>query len=242
MNTLHPSSGTLPVVGIPGTLCNLNLWKEIQHSLPESFLSVETEGDSLEAAAAAILKKVPERFILLGFSLGGIIAFEMLRQAPQRIGGLILIGVNPHPLAGTAQKGVEEKIRRVRSGEMMTLVKGFRPLYLGRINQDNEPLFSSIIKMADTFTPDQFIDQLQISKIRPQSLSTLKKQDPPTLLICGEEDCLCPPEFHREIAKQLTSVTLQIIPHAGHFALLEEPEEVGTTISKWLTLFFKKTS
>ena len=230
----------LPLLLLPGSLCTdllfqaqISFFKGHREVIVASFFNC----DSIEAMATKVLNEAPEEFALAGLSMGGIVAFEMFRQAPQRIKRIALLDTNPRgelpenvpirqqQVNNVAQGGVE-RLRTLVSQQLM-------PKYAFDSEQllQLEPL---VMKMALDVGADEFINQWRALASRVDSWSTLKDIRCPTLILCGAQDVLCNEKLHRDMALEIKHAKLEIIQEAGHLSTLDAPEQVNRALENWL--------
>ena len=227
-----------PLVMLPGTLCDARLWCHQQHALADLVeplvMPVGTDPD-LGALAARILAQAPPRFALAGLSFGGILAFEIYRRAPERISRLALLDTNARAdtAQGSAAKRAQLEFAATRGLEALVREE-LMPLYLYSEHLQDRALVQTIVDMALDSGPAVFANQVQAVLGRPDSRADLAAIDCPTLVLCGREDALCPPQRHEEIAAGIPAATLCVIDACGHMSTLEQPEQVNTAMRRWL--------
>ena len=176
-----------------------------------------------------------ERFCVAGLSMGGIVAMELLRQAPERIAGLALLDTNHRAEAPERRAARAAQIARARAGRLReVLVEEMKPNYLAPANRSNAALLDLVLAMGLALGPDVFERQSLALRDRPDSAGTLAAYGGPALVLCGRHDSLCPPERHREMASLLAASDLAVIEDAGHLATLESPAAVNAHLSAWL--------
>ena len=230
----------LPLLLLPGSLCTdllfqaqISFLKGHREVIVASFFNC----DSIEAMATKVLNEAPAEFALAGLSMGGIVAFEMFRQAPQRIKRIALLDTNPsselpertvirhQQISSVAQGGVESLRTLVRQQIMPKYA--FDPEQLLQL----EPL---VMKMALDVGADEFINQWRALASRGDSWGMLKDIRCPTLILCGAHDALCNEKLHRDMALEIKHARLEIIEEAGHLSTLDAPEQVNRILENWL--------
>lgn len=226
-------TGTLPLVLLPGTLCDARLFGPMLEQLPDVTTIVpELRGaGSTPAMAAALLASLPLRFALVGFSLGGIVALEMAAQAPERIVGLALLDTTarPDPADNHAAR------RRDSSAARRQGTSGYVDLLLPRaLVRRSAEVTALLHAMATTLGPEALAEQSEIAIHRADSRPRLARIAVPTLVLHGAADSVCPPEAHAEIARAIPGARLAAIADAGHFAPLENPRAVAAELARWL--------
>lgn len=218
---------------IPGTLCTERTFAEQVTGLgdvAEPFVRLPLEGSNLEACVAEILGDVPERFSLLGFSLGGLVALEVMRQAPERIARLCLLATNPR---GSTPQNLETWARWRREAER----GGFPDIVQAHaegVYSENREARTVVTEMACEMGPKPFVTQLDILESRPDSRPSLSVISCPTLLVVGEQDRVTPLELHEEMCALIPGSRLKTLPTCGHYAALESPQAVTELLCDWL--------
>ena len=231
------SAASQNIVFVPGLLCTGDLFAaQIAHFAGKHHCQVadHTTADTLEGIAAAILAAAPERFVLAGLSMGGYIAFEMLRAAPERITRLALLDTNAR-----ADRPEQFKQRRVLMGAAQTIgvraVQGMLLRYLIHKDRlDDRALTSRVLLMADGIGVNAFIRQQQAIMGRPDNRPFLAEIKCPTVIVVGNEDALTPVKVSEEMHAGLPGSILEVIPHCGHLATMEAPEAVNAILDAWL--------
>ena len=194
-----------------------------------------TGADSIPALAARVLEEAPPRFALAGLSMGGIVAMEILRQAPGRVSRLALMDTNHRAETPDRQAMRGPQVERVLRGELrQILIEEMKPLYLAPENRSDERILACALDMAVDLGPEVFARQSEALRTRPDQSATLAATEAPALVLCGAHDTLCPVERHREMAALLPNARLEIVPGAGHLATLERPAETTEALHRWL--------
>ena len=210
---------TVPLL-LPGTLCDAALWTGV--SLPAEARMLDTvRGGSLAEVAALALKNAPARFHLVGFSLGAIIAFEVLRLAPQRVARLTLISANPHAPSSAQLESWAEQERQVRAGKFEALAATLAPA---------GPQHEQVLEMALRVGPEAFLEQLGLLRSRPDSRQTLAGYSGPLTLLVGQVDTVTPPRLSEEMKALAPQAHLRVIPNAGHYLPLDAPQAVSDAL------------
>ncbi|WP_166385852.1 alpha/beta fold hydrolase [Polaribacter sp. 11A2H] len=228
---------TEKLIMIPGTLCDEALFK---HQITElsiiadCYIASTTSAASLQQVAKNILDKYSGDLSIMGLSYGGIIAFELLRQAPHRIKRLILLNTN------YKEPSEQTRISQQRFVGMAYLegVKGFTSTILIDAmlhpkNAKNKELREVVLNMALNIGVAGFFNQVKAQLGRPDSTKDLQNIKCPTLIITGREDVICPIKLHEEMAAAIPNSVLKIIEECGHLSTLEQPKLVSNTILNW---------
>ncbi|MEM1110438.1 MAG: alpha/beta fold hydrolase [Pseudomonadota bacterium] len=229
-----------PLVLLPGMMCDWRLWRHQIDALSlggERAVSVGdiTRGCSVPALAEHVLAEAPERFALAGLSMGGIVALEIWRQQPERVSRLALLDTNHLADPSERQALRNDQIARVLNGELMPILREeLKPNYLASVHRGNTGLLDEVMAMGVELGATVFERQSIALRDRPDSGLTLGTINRPTLVLCGDEDQLCPPERHRAMAALLPDPELVVIQQCGHLATLEQPAAVTQALSNWL--------
>lgn len=224
------------LIFIPGNMCDARLWREVS-DLPEWVrIDAPLLGQaSISAMASAVLAKINGPIIPVGFSMGGIVALEMARQAPERIKAMVLIDTNAG--ADLPERAALRPIQqtRVRIGEMAKIIADeLKPAYLAVSNRDDETLKQLLFDMAMELGEDVFLSQSEALRTRADLGPVLDTFAGPVAVMCGREDRLCPPALHEAMAYRAKNARLTIIPGAGHMLPLEQPAAFSAALTVWL--------
>ncbi|MBI2278275.1 MAG: alpha/beta hydrolase [Dechloromonas sp.] len=222
---------------LPGLLNDASLFTDQVAAL--SPLGVVEVGDLTAAAtipemAASVLKAASAgRFVLLGLSLGGYVAFEIMRQAPERVAGLVLMDTTARPETAEAT-AKREALIKLAATDLDAVTEQLLPR-LSHPERMNLPAVRGVIQsMAASLGKDVFVRQQRAIMGRPDSRPTLATIACPTLVICGRDDLITPPELATEMAEGIRHAGLSIIEHCGHLATLDQPEEVSRLLVDWI--------
>ena len=225
---------------LPGLLCNGALFEPVNTLLPPTikpFCATIPPETTMCELAKAVLEQASDEFILGGLSMGGILAFEVYRQAPQRVKGLILLDTNAAADRPTMTKERNRLVAMAQQGHFSSITpEHLMPLLIHPDRQNDSGLVELINRMAEDVGIDAFVAHAQALQMRSDSTGMLKDITVPTLVICGKDDQLCPVRNHTTIAEQLPQCSLQIIPHCGHLSALEAAKVVSYSIRCWLRL------
>lgn len=231
------------LVLLPGLMCDADVWSPLYHHLPAGVAPwVADYGltNSLTAMAQAVLRQAPaERFAVAGHSMGGRVALELVRLAPQRVSHLALLdtGFLPCPPgeAGTqeaAKRHALLEIARTQGVRSMaqTWVQGM--VHPARLQ--DAALVSAIVDMFARKSAEVFACQIEALLARPDASDVLRRLSMPTLLQCGAQDSWSPPAQHENMRALAPHAVLDVVPDAGHMAPMERPQAVAQGWQRWL--------
>jgi pimeloyl-ACP methyl ester carboxylesterase len=190
--------------------------------------------DSLGAMAEELLAKTPARFTLIGLSLGGYLAFEIIRQQLQRLERLVLMdttAVADHP---ARRAGRVADMAKVREGGIEALIPELPARWMHPAHVQRVDLTSLMSAMARSIGARGQLNQQTAMLARPDSHADLERVRVPTLLVCGREDPVTPVHDHEEMAARVPGAQLEIIEDCGHLSTIEQPEIVNRVLRNWL--------
>ena len=226
------------LVLVPGLLCTKALWAPQLAALgdiADMTVADHTRHDTMAAIAKSILAAAPARFALAGLSMGGYIAYEILRQAPERVTKLALLDTG---YRADAPERREQRLALMALAEREGARKAqeaLLPVLIHKSRLTDKALVEAVLKMgADTGT-EAFKRQQTALMSRPDSSPLLASIRCPTLVLVGREDALTPPELSREIAAGIPGAKLEIIADCGHLSTMEQPAAVNRALRAWLT-------
>ena len=227
----------LPIVLIPGLTCSARLYADQIPALWQFgpvTVADHTRDDSMAAIARRIVAAAPPRFALAGLSIGGYIAFEVMRQAPQRVAKLALLDTGAR--AETPEQTERRKvvIALAKSGRYAEVPDIALPIYVHRNRRNDAGLKQTVRTMAAETGVEAFLRQQQAIMGRPDSRPGLGAIKCPTLVLVGDGDEATPPELAHEIAGAIGGARLSVIDDCGHLSALEQPEKVTATLVDWM--------
>jgi pimeloyl-ACP methyl ester carboxylesterase len=190
--------------------------------------------DNVGAIARRILAEAPPRFALAGHSMGGYIAFEIYRQAPQRIAKLALINTQARPDTPEASERRRGLIARVEAGHYHDVLDELFPGFVHPSRKDDADLRKLVHDMGDDVGAAAFVRQQAAILRRTDSRPTLTAITCPTLVLTGDEDGTIPNALSVEMADRIPGARLVIIPQCGHLPQPERPEATAAALVAWL--------
>lgn len=224
------------VILLPGLACDATIWREQLPALSPPHrvrvTDVHARFGTLPAMAQALLTEHTGELVLCGTSMGGMIALEAARQAPQRVKALALLGTSARAdtpellkLRGDAiglfEQGRAEEVLRAN------VAFAFHPSAARALAA---PYLDFILRAGAL----QLIRQSRAIMARPDQRPLLASVRCPTLVVCGDSDALTPPEHAREIAQQIPGARLELIAECGHMLTMEQPARVNALLRDWL--------
>ncbi|QHE88587.1 alpha/beta fold hydrolase [Hydrogenophaga sp. BPS33] len=227
----------LPLVLLPGTLCDARVWAPMLQcwpgGAPPTITPTLAGQQSAAAMARALLKVLPPRFALMGFSLGGIVALEMAAQAPERVGGMALVAANarPDPPENAAQR--EAGVAAARADMAGHLRRDLWPRYVAPARLGDAAMADAVLRMALAAGPAVYADQAAIANHRADSRPRLAALRMPVLIASGDEDLINPPDRQAEIAQAVSQARWVRFQGVGHFVPLETPEALAEAAGRW---------
>ena len=225
---------TVPLILLPGMMCDARLFGPQTAALAATVLPI-TLADTVADLAATVLDQAPDRFALAGLSMGGIVAMEVVRQAPDRVAGLALMDTNPLAEDAAVKARRQPQIEKVAAGGLVDVIRDeMKPNYLAA-GPGRGAILDLCMDMALSLGPEVFIRQSRALRDRPDQTGTLRAFDRPALVLCGRHDRLCPLSRHELMADLLPRSRLQVIEGAGHLPTLEKPKETTAALRRWLT-------
>lgn len=229
------------LVLIPGLACDAAMWQHQLDVLPAHHQTrvtdVHTRHGTIQAMAQALLDELPGDLILCGASMGGIVAMEAIRQAPQRIKGLALLGTNARPETDDVRKLRELAVTLFESGRAAEVLRANVPLAFHASRSSDAVLVRTYLDFVLHAGVRQLVDQNRAIMARPDARVHLPSITCPVLVLCGDSDQLTPPECSQEIAALVPRARLVLLPECGHMLTMERPNEVNAALLAWLQQF-----
>jgi pimeloyl-ACP methyl ester carboxylesterase len=228
---------------VPGLLCDRAVWEhQIQQLRAAADITIADHGvlDSLVKMAMPILDRAPERFALAGHSMGGRVAMEVYRSAPERVTRLALLDTAYAPFP-TAKQGTQERQQRyallakAHHEGMRTMGAEWAQNMVHPSRLSDHELMNAILDMIQRKTPDIFASQIKALLERPDASPVLPTIRCPTLVLCGRQDAWSGLAEHERMARMIPNSRLAIIEHCGHMSTMERPIEVTAAMQEWLT-------
>jgi pimeloyl-ACP methyl ester carboxylesterase len=233
----------VPLVLIPGLMCDGAVWEPLFPALtPYASCHVVDHGhaSSITIMAQQVLDAVPPRFALAGHSMGGRVALEVLRMAPQRVMRLALMDTG-YKARASGPVGDEEARKRkelldlARTQGVGAMARQWVQGMVHPARLGDTTFIDAIVSMFERKTADIFENQIKALLARPDATPVLAHAQVPTLVLCGREDSWAPVSQHEEIAAHVPGeVLLRVVENAGHMSTMEQPGAVAHAMLEWL--------
>ncbi|HKH00779.1 MAG TPA: alpha/beta hydrolase [Bradyrhizobium sp.] len=190
--------------------------------------------DNMGAIARRILAEAPGRFSLAGHSMGGYIAFEIMRQAPDRVAKLALINTQARPDTPEATARRRGQMARAQAGEYHAVLDDLFPGFVHPSRREDESLRQLVHDMGEDIGAEAFVRQQTAIISREDSRPTLASIRCPTLVLTGDEDNTIQNSLSKEMAGGIDGAELRILTHCGHLPQLEQPQATADALVEWL--------
>jgi pimeloyl-ACP methyl ester carboxylesterase len=227
----------LPTLFIPGLSCSARLYAAQIAGLwrcgPVT-VADHTRDETMGAIAAGILRVAPPRFALVGLSMGGYLAFEVLRQAQERVARLALLDTSARPDRPDQMAVREQRIALARAGRFAAITDQMFPLLVHSSRHADADLRRVVRQMDEDTGAAAYVRQQTAIMGRADSRPDLATIRCPTLVLVGDGDALTPPELAREMADGIAGARLVVVPECGHLSTLERPEAVSEALVEWM--------
>jgi pimeloyl-ACP methyl ester carboxylesterase len=233
-----PITEPVPIVLVPGLNCSARLYADQVPVLWRHgpvMVADHTRDDSMAAIARRILDAAPPYFALAGLSMGGYIALEIMRLAPDRVAKLALLDTNARSETPEQTERRKPLIAMARQGRFAQVPDIQFPVFVHRNRHGDEALRRLVRAMAEETGPEAFLRQQQAIISRRDARPSLAAISCATLVIVGDGDGLTPPVLAEEIAAGISGSRLVVIPDCGHLSTIERPEAVNAALIDWLS-------
>lgn len=226
-----------PLILIPGMMCDARVFSD-------QILALNTEravhlaplclDSAVPAMARRVLDTAPARFALAGHGLGGVVAMELFRMAPDRVSRLALMSCTP--LAETPQEAAarEPRIVRAQSGRLSEALREEFPADSFAPTASRQMIQAILDEMAGSLGAETYLRQSRAMQRRPDQQGVLRRLKAPTLVLCGIHDKIAPPRRHEFMAELIRDARLEVIDEAGHMPMIEAPDAVTQALARWL--------
>lgn len=238
MSAAADAARPVPVAFFPGLLCDARLWGPQVEGLGariDPWIADFTREDSIAGMAARALADCPfPKFALAGLSMGGYVALEVMRQAPERVERLALLDTQARGDTPDARERRLALMSLAEKGRFTGVSDRLMPVLLHASRLNDAGMTGLVRDMATAVGKDAFLRHQKAIMDRPDSRDSLWKIKCPTLVLCGEQDMLTPPDRHEEIVQNIDGARLVLIPGCGHLSTIEAPAKVNDALAQWL--------
>jgi pimeloyl-ACP methyl ester carboxylesterase len=225
-----------PLLLLSGLLCDETIWADIPRRLEDAADSriISFSGySSITGMAQHVLSVAPQRFAMAGHSMGGRVALEVIRLAPQRVLRLALLNTGVHTVRDGEPQSRGRLLRLAHEQGMSALAAEWLPPMMAGGSRTME-LMPRLMAMVERSTSESYAGQITALLNRPEALSVLPTISVPTLLLSGSEDTWSPVSQHETMRRRIPHATLFEIHGAGHMAPFERPDAVALALREWL--------
>lgn len=225
------------VVLLSGLTCDARYWQAELDALSDVvdvFVPELRDHDALETMAALALDATRGPLHVVGHSMGGRVAFEIVRAAPGRVRSLAVFDTGTHP--ATVDEPTQRQVRLdiAAADGMAGLARDWVPMMVHPDRRTDEPLIQAITAMVTGYTVEQYRGQIRALLTRPDARPLLPTIACPTLVACGRADSWSPVDQHVAMAAAIPGARLEIIEDAGHMVSMERPEATVALLTSWL--------
>lgn len=228
---------TMPILLVPGLVSSPRIFAPVMSALwrfgPVTVAN-HIRDDNMGAIARRILAEAPPRFALAGHSMGGYIAFEILRQAPDRVAKLALINTQARPDTPEATERRRGQMARAWNGQYHAILDELFPNFVHPSRRDDAGLRRLVHDMGDDVGEGGFVRQQAAVISRVDSRPSLAWIKCPTLVLTGDEDNTIPNALSKEMADGIHGAKLVILDNCGHLPQPEQPEATAAALVEWL--------
>ena len=229
------------LVLLPGLACDDRLWQAQMPVLPPALTPRVSDAHMrharIEDMAAAVLREHAGPLLLCGASMGGMVAMEAARQAPERMAGLALLGTNAQPESPETYQLRADAIALFERGEVREVLEPNIAFAFHPRQAEDPALVQRYLQIILDAGAEQLITQNRALMQRPDARLHLPQLRCPVLVLCGEKDLLTPPACSREIAALVPGAVLRWVPECGHMLTMEKPRFVNAVLGDWLAQF-----
>jgi pimeloyl-ACP methyl ester carboxylesterase len=222
---------------LPGMMCDRSLWRHQIESLSVTYdvqVADFRDGASIEAYADKVLEAAPKTFSVAGLSMGGYVAFDLVRRAPERVNRLALLDVSPYADTedhAAFRKSIMESARNQGMGAIMEMLLP-RLIHPSRIG--DEDLVGQVDAMAHRVGENVFVKQQEALLNRRDCFADLGAITCPTVVIVGRQDQLTPLKLSQKMVEAMKNASLVEIENCGHLSSMEQPEAVSAVLRYWM--------
>lgn len=222
---------------LSGLLCDQGFWSDIPQrlaSLAEVSVVSFRGFSSIAAMARHVLDRAPARFSLAGHSMGGRVALEVFREAPNRVSGLALLNTGVHGVRDGEPQSRARLMRIAYEQGMPALAAEWLPPMMGSDAARTAELMPRLTAMIQRFSAGEYAEQMNAMLHRPEVMPLLSSIAVPTLLLSGSDDTHSPVSQQQSIRRKIPHASLFEVHRAGHMAPMERPDSASIALREWL--------
>ncbi len=230
------------IVFLSGLLCDETVWEDISKELQHDYevLIISFRGcDSIEKMAKKVLDTAPQKFILIGHSMGGRVALEVFNQASNKVIALGLFNTGVHAKSESEIPGRQKLLDLAKNEGIASVAKQWLPPMMSNDSLKDSILMEKLYKMINSYTQEEFSKQIHALLNRPNAQILLPLINIPTLLLSATQDKWSPITQHEQMQEYLNHSKLAVIENASHMTPVEQPIAVANEIKNWLNLELK---
>jgi pimeloyl-ACP methyl ester carboxylesterase len=231
------ASAPLPIILVAGLNCSARLYAEqipMLWQFGPVIIADHRRDDSMAALARRILAAAPPRFALAGLSMGGYVAFEIIRQAADRVAKLALLDTGARSEVPERTQARKPLIQLAQQGRFAEITDDQFPLLVHRSRHGDAALKAAVRAMNEETGAEAYLRQQQAIIGRADSRPGLAAITCPTLVLVGDEDQLTLPGLAHEMAAGIRGSRLVVVPECGHLSTMERPEKVTSALVEWM--------
>ena len=228
---------TTPIVLVPGLASSARIYAPVIPALwrfGPVMVANHIRDDSMAAIAARLLSEAPPRFALAGHSMGGYIALEIMRQAPERVAKLALINTQARPDTPEATARRRVLMERARRGELRALREESFPELVHPSRRDDGAILKLVHAQDEDVGVEGYLRQQTAIIARVDSRPTVSAIKCPTLVLTGDADNTIPNALSKEMAEGIAGARLMVLDRCGHLPQAEQPEATARALTEWL--------
>jgi pimeloyl-ACP methyl ester carboxylesterase len=228
---------SMPILLVPGLVSSPRIYAPVVPDLwrfGPGTVANHIRDDHMALIARRILAEAPPRFALAGHSMGGYVAFEIMRQAPERVAKLALINTQARPDTPEATARRRTMMARAKGGEYRAVLDELFSGFVHPSRREEASLHRLVHDMGEDVGVEGFVRQQEAIISRPDSRPILAAIRCPTLVLSGDEDNTIPNALSVEMADNIHSARLVILPNCGHLPQPEQPQATAEALVEWL--------
>jgi len=226
------------IILLPGLLCDDALWAHqiaALSDIADATVADLTTADSMAGLAENVLAHAPQKFALAGLSMGGYVAQEIVRQAPERVTHLAFLDTNARADTPEQSENRKRMIAIAEAGKFDTVAPEMLPNLIHPDHLAIPEIADAFAQMAKRTGKDAYVRQQTAIMNRVDGRPYLSEIECPTLVLCGEQDALTPLKVHEEMVEGIgDNAALVVVPHCGHLSTIEQPDAVNAVMRAWL--------